>query len=509
MTTQAIDNARPAERQQKLLRNDKILFYILLAHLPFTMFLVPIGYGTSGFAVTASLMVGILAAFSYVLLKGKRGFSVIAAVLLMTLSAIMIQAQFGRIEMHFHIFSALAVLLIYRSWVPVVTAAGIIAVHHVILTILQLNEVSVGGMQLMVYNYGCSWGITFIHAFFVVVESAVLIYYSIVLRRDEDVSEQLVGAVSNVERNNDLTVRIPDPDDNEVATAFNEMMIKFSTILREVAGVSRHVNQVAQEVGSVASNAESEIDSQHVQTEQAATSITEMSQTFQSVASNTQVAAELAGNAKSQADQGYKYFNDASKVTEDLQSAMLEATDSIHELESNTGNIGSIVDVIRGISEQTNLLALNAAIEAARAGEYGRGFAVVADEVRALAQRTQESTQEIQIIIEKLQQDTSTSVTKINQGQKKTTLVSEEIHKAGSALREILDAVTEILAMNTQIASATEQQSVVADGITVNIVTISDHSANIVEKTKDNLASIETLSNLSASLDQLVSQYRY
>jgi methyl-accepting chemotaxis protein len=509
MTDQAPLPNRSMARNDKLLRNDRILFFILLAHLPFTMFFIPMGYGTSEFAIFASLLVAVVAGAAYATLRGTPVFGIVAGVLLMSLSAIMIQSQLGRIEMHFHIFCALALLLIYRNWIPVVAAALVIALHHLSLTGLQLSEFSMGGMPVMVYSYGCSWDIAFLHAAFVVFESAILVYYSIILRRDEVIAESLVEAVSKVDMENDLTLRIPDHDGNGVASAFNAMMSKFSTLLQDVTAASRQVCTVANQVDVIAGSAETEINAQHAHTEQAAASITEMSQTLQGVAKSTLVAAEVASNADMQAKEGFQIFSNAAKTTLELQGTMSEATESIRMLEDNTGDIGSMVDVIRGISEQTNLLALNAAIEAARAGEYGRGFAVVADEVRALAQRTQESTQEIQNIIEKLQQETRNSVSRINLGQQKTTQVSDEIQQAGTALQQILEAVSEINTMNAQIASATEQQRVVAEDITENIATISGHSTNVVGKAEENLLSVSALKEVSASLDKLVGHYRY
>lgn len=506
MNTSEVENR--VGRDKTLLRYDKILFIILLAHLPITMFLVPMGYGTSGFAIVASLIVGVLSAVSYSLLRGTPAFGNIAGVLLMVFSAIMIQAQLGRIEMHFHIFSALALLLIYRNWVPIVVAAGFIAVHHLAFTALQLNQVMLGDMPITAFNYGCSWAITFLHAIFVVFESAALIYYAIIMRRDEVVAERLVNAVSEVHEHNDLSVRISG-EQNTVAVAFNAMMDQLSSLIRDVVEASKQILQETQSMNDNIHNAESEINLQHSQTEQVATAITQMTQTIHGVTSNIQSAAQVADKSNQQAEKSFQLFSSAKQTTEELQATMNEASESIRLLESNAENIGSVVDVIQGISEQTNLLALNAAIEAARAGEQGRGFAVVSDEVRTLAQRTQESTEEIQKIIEKLQSDTQSAVSKISYGQQKSQEASDGVHKAGDTLNQILSSVAEIKGMNSQIATASEEQSRVAESISENVVMISNASNNIVQKSDENVESAANLSEVSRILDVRVSEYKY
>lgn len=495
------------QRKASLLRYDKIIFFILLAHLPVIMFVVPSGYGTYGFAITAGILAAIICVASYIFLRGTEAFSVLAAVLFMLFSAIMIQAQMGRIEMHFHIFGALALLLIYRRWLPVVVAALVIAVHHLVVTALQLNEVVLGDMPVMIFNYDCNWGITFLHAAFVVFEGAILIYYAIMMQREEQTSHAVIAAIAQVDTNNDLRLRIPNDTSDHVAAAFNAMMNKFSSLIQDVSNAAGEINSVSTMTTESANTTQQEIDSQHSQTEQAATAVTEMTQTIHEVAQNAQTAADAASNADRQADDGFRLVNNAITATKKLTDGMDSASDSIKKLETNAVAIGSVVDVIRGISEQTNLLALNAAIEAARAGEQGRGFAVVADEVRSLAQRTQESTTEIQNIIEVLQIDTQNTVSVINTGQEIAQVVSSEINSAGEALRAIVQSVSDINSMNLQIATAAEQQSAVSESIAQNIVTISDHSDRVVGYAQHNMELITSLNHLATSLDELAASY--
>jgi len=227
----------------------------------------------------------------------------------------MIQAQLGRIEMHFHIVSALPLLLIYRHWLPIVVAALVIAVHHLVFTALQLNEVVIGSMPIMVFNYDCNWGITFLHAAFVVIEAAVLIFYAPMMQREEKTGYAMIAAISQVDSDNNLTLRIPGEESNEVARAFNAMLDKFTGLIRGITSAAGEINSVSTMATESASTSQQEIDAQHSQTEQAATAVTEMSQTIQEVALNAQNATDAATNADANANEGYQLVKNAIDST--------------------------------------------------------------------------------------------------------------------------------------------------------------------------------------------------
>jgi methyl-accepting chemotaxis protein len=507
MSNETMELLIAEQRSKDLLRYDKIVFMILLAHLPVVMFLVPLGYGTSGFAITAGILVGALATTSYFLLRGTVAFGMVAAALLMVFSAVMIQAQLGRIEMHFHIFSSLALLLIYRNWLPIITAALVTAVHHLIFTALQLNELSFGDIPLMLFNYDCNWSITFIHASFVVFEAALLIFFSILMRREQTTSYALVAAISEVDVNNNLTLRVAGDESDEVASAFNAMLDKFTKLISSMSAAANEIKTTSLNATETANTSLQEIEVQHAQTAEAESAVKGITKTILDVAKMAHHASKVATNADKKASEGYELVGEAIKSSEALNQGMESAAESINKLESNAKDIGSVVDVIRAISEQTNLLALNAAIEAARAGEHGRGFAVVADEVRSLAQRTQESTSEIQNIIESLQQDTKNAVTVNASGQGISKKVSEEINKAGDALRSIVQAASEINGLNVQIANAAEGQNMVSESLSQNIAAISEHGDRLVNNAKRNLDLTTSLNHLATSLDDLSSSY--
>ncbi|WP_373416373.1 methyl-accepting chemotaxis protein [Pseudomonas sp. ABC1] len=233
-----------------------------------------------------------------------------------------------------------------------------------------------------------------------------------------------------------------------------------------------------------------------------------MSATVQEVARNASQTATASADADVESRSGVNVATQALEGIEALIQEIEKAAGVIHQVESDSANIGMILGVIKEIAEQTNLLALNAAIEAARAGEQGRGFAVVADEVRTLASRTQKSTEEIQAMIEQLQTGSRNAVQAMDSAQKRAQSGSECVGKAAQSLSVIATEVATINDMNTQIATAAEEQSAVAEEINRNINTIS-HIADSTSSGATQTSQIsEELVQLAAELNRLVGQFK-
>lgn len=250
------------------------------------------------------------------------------------------------------------------------------------------------------------------------------------------------------------------------------------------------------------------ISQQRFATDQGATSITEMSATVNEVASHTSEAASLAQQAMSEFNVGKNEVSKTQSSINSLAGKVAEAATVINNLSADSRQIGSVLEVIQGIAEQTNLLALNAAIEAARAGEQGRGFAVVADEVRNLARRTQDSTQQIHAVIEKMQSNTSKAVQVMHEGQSQAEVSVQQAKSAGESLQAINYSVNKISDMNTQIATAAEQQAVVASEISQNFNQITQSATKAEQEAAKITSASNQLESLARNLEQNVSQFR-
>ena len=282
-------------------------------------------------------------------------------------------------------------------------------------------------------------------------------------------------------------IGVNDIVQNSLSGDFAEMAGSLSGykdfLAKQLGNITAAADKCAGVVGGASGGGKGMVLEQKDEVDKVATAMTQMSATVHEVARNATEAAEAAQRADEETSKGKMVVSQAIEAIDLLANEVNEAAQVIHRLEQDSDEIGAVLDVIRGIAEQTNLLALNAAIEAARAGEQGRGFAVVADEVRTLAQRTQQSTQEIQNMIERLQSGAQDAVKAMEQGRSRAQVGVEQAAEAGTSLETIAQAVGTISDMNTQIATAAEEQSVVAEEINLNIVTISDMADKIASDT--------------------------
>src|SRR5690554_1634292 len=283
------------------------------------------------------------------------------------------------------------------------------------------------------------------------------------------------------------------------------------TLRALIGGIRDSATQIAsaaEELSVVTEQTSTGVHKQKEETDQVATAMHEMSATVQDVARNAELAARAATDAAGEARQGDQVVNDVIAQIERLAQEVSRSTEAMTQLEQESNKIGSVMDVIKTVAEQTNLLALNAAIEAARAGEAGRGFAVVADEVRTLAQRTQQSTEEIEELVAGLQSGTQRVASSLNSSHSLAGNSVELTRKAGEALGSINRGVSNIQSMNQQIAAAAEQQSVVAEQISRSVSGVRDVTEQTTVAAQEIAKSSTELARLGNQLTSMVSRFR-
>ena len=294
----------------------------------------------------------------------------------------------------------------------------------------------------------------------------------------------------------------------QIADSFNSMAGSFSQVISEISGSTQQIGSSSEALSTVTAQSRQSLTEQKMKTEEVATAMNEMSSTVGEVSKSISESAKAAEEANSATDDGQRLVDDAARAVQKLAEKIEGASEVIGKLEVDSENINTVLEVIKGVAEQTNLLALNAAIEAARAGEHGRGFAVVADEVRTLAGRTQESTEEINQVIEKLQSGSRKAVEVMNQSTEEAQDVIERTTKAGDSLNEIAQAVGRINDMSAHIASAAEEQSATTEEINRNIWSISDMADKTSSGAEKTASASEDLAQLGTQLQRLVTQFK-
>ncbi len=310
---------------------------------------------------------------------------------------------------------------------------------------------------------------------------------------------------------NVLSLRADDSGKDEIAEMsqqFNILLSQFSTIINQVNLSVNTLNGATASLSTNISNSNTGVEQQMDETAKVSTAMSEMVLTIDEIAKNTTDTASKAQETNKSALNGQQGVQETIEQLALLSQNLEASEEQVKKLVLDSENIGTVLDVIRSIADQTNLLALNAAIEAARAGEQGRGFAVVADEVRTLASRTQESTQEIEAIINKLQTRTQNMESLFSNCLVQGEQSSDKASAAGLMLNEITDHTTLITDMTNMIAAAIEQQSSVASEVNIRVASIRSITDQALEASQQNSQMSEELSNQSSELHRCVEIYK-
>jgi methyl-accepting chemotaxis protein len=309
----------------------------------------------------------------------------------------------------------------------------------------------------------------------------------------------------------DLTQRLPEEGSKELiylSRYFNQFVASIQSIMLNINDAGAQVSSSAVQLSNSVHHIDDSLNQQQADVDMLATAMTEMLATVEEVAGRTTEANDASCLAAKETQNSrniiQKNVDEANQLSEQIGAA----SEAVKQLATDARNVDTVLEVIRGVAEQTNLLALNAAIEAARAGEQGRGFAVVADEVRTLSQRTQESTLEIQSIVERLQVGAENVVVVMNQGASKAYQAAELSNQAGETLTQIDQEVRTIQEMAQHIATAAEQQTVTVNDINRNVVSLSDMASSVSGESSQMASSGRELRSVSDNLVNMIRKFK-